>query len=536
MKRVLNVILFMLFILPIKVNALEGKLDINCDNYSVKANDEITCNITGYSNEEITGLSADIVLSSNLELINFNTDSAWQGDASENKIGLYTDINKKDNFNIGTLKVKVKDNVENLVESISLKNVIYSDALFNKVDISNVSKNIRVSSLNNYLSSLTINPGSINFDKNKLSYDVTVESSYIEVSCEKESPLSTLSGDIGKRTLEYGKNVLKIYVTSEGGSAREYILNVTRLDNRNTENRLSSIGINGNSINFNSDKTEYNISVENDVTVAKITANLKDDTSKFVSGYGPRNINLNEGNNKIELRVISENGITRIYSITINRKEDPNNKSNDNYLKELEIKDKVLDFDKNKKNYELTVDYDTKKLDINAVSSSNKSNVEIIGNDDLKVGKNEIIVKVTAKDNSVREYKIIVTRKDKNVILDNNSFLKSITISGYQINFNKNTYNYTLKIKDEDSLDIKVDTESNVAKVKIVGNNNLNNNNIIKIIVTAEDKTTSTYSITVNKGSSINYLLIAVIIESIVIVVIFMYLILKKKSDNNEKV
>lgn len=537
MKRVLKVFLFILCLIPFKVKALGGKINMECDSYKAVANDDITCNITAYADGEITGLSADIVLSSNLEIVSFTTDSAWQGDASGNKIGLYTDINKKDNFNVGVLKVRVKSNTLEGMESITLNNVIYSDSEFSKINISNISKNIRIASSNNYLKSLSINPGSINFDKNTLTYDVTLDSSTIEIVCEKEDSNSTISGNIGNKILSYGKNILKINVISESNEVRTYILNVTRIDNRNTENRLSSIGVNGKNISFSEDKFEYNINLGYDVSTAKITASLKDSSSSFVNGYGPRIVKINEGNNKIELRIISESGITRTYFININREEDPDNKSDDNYLKDLDIKDNDIDFSKDKTNYEITVDYDTDSLDINPMLSSGKSKFEIIGNENLKVGENTIIIRVTANDNSVRDYKIIVTKKDIDQVLSNNSYLKSIIIEGYNINFKKNIYNYTLKIKKEDTLNINTIVEDTTAKVRIVGNNNLNNNNVIKIIVTAEDKSVSTYSITVLKEKSINYLLITVIVETVIIIGIILYLSLrKKKCDVNEEV
>ena len=256
-----------------------------------------------------------------------------------------------------------------------------------------------------------------------------------------------------------------------------------------------------------------------------------------MNGYGPRTVNLVEGNNRVELRISAENGVIRTYVINIKRDEDPDNRSDDNYLKDLNIKDNDIDFSKDKTNYEITVDYNTDSLDINPKLSSGKSNVEIIGNENLKVGENTIIVRVTAKDKSVREYKIIVTKKDKDQVLSNNSYLKSITIEGYNIDFKKNVYSYTLEINDEETLNINAVAEDENAKVRIVGNNNLNNNNVIKIIVTAEDKSVSTYSITISKKKNINYLLITVIIETVIIIGIILYLALrKKKSDLNEEV
>lgn len=538
MKRVFKLIIFVICLIPIKVNALTGNVEISCNPNSAKENDIITCNIIANAVDgEVTGFSADIVLSSGLEVDSFIPDSTWQGDGSANKIGLYTAENKKDGFNIGILKIKVKPNVVDSNETISLNNVIYSDSNFNKVNISSVNKNIRITSLNNYLKALSISVGSINFNPNTLSYSVTVNSDNIVISCEKEDSKATLSGDIGSMNLKYGVNTFKINVTSESGEVRTYVLNVTRVDNRNSENKINSLTISGVSLKFDENKTEYNVSVDNKVSSVKISASLKDNSSSFVNGYGPRTVNLVEGNNRVELRISAENGVIRTYVINIKRDEDPDNRSDDNYLKDLNIKDNDIDFSKDKTNYEITVDYNTDSLDINPKLSSGKSNVEIIGNENLKVGENTIIVRVTAKDKSVREYKIIVTKKDKDQVLSNNSYLKSITIEGYNIDFKKNVYSYTLEINDEETLNINAVAEDENAKVRIVGNNNLNNNNVIKIIVTAEDKSVSTYSITISKKKNINYLLITVIIETVIIIGIILYLALrKKKSDLNEEV
>ena len=538
MKRVFKLIIFVICLIPIKVNALTGNVEISCNPNSAKENDIITCNIIANAVDgEVTGFSADIVLSSGLEVDSFIPDSTWQGDGSANKIGLYTAENKKDGFNIGILKIKVKPNVVDSNETISLNNVIYSDSNFNKVNISSVNKNIRITSLNNYLKALSISVGSINFNPNTLSYSVTVDSDNIVISCEKEDSKATLSGDIGSMNLKYGVNTFKINVTSESGEVRTYVLNVTRVDNRNSENKINSLTISGVSLKFDENKTEYNVIVDNKVSSVKISASLKDNSSSFVNGYGPRTVNLVEGNNRVELRISAENGVIRTYVINIKRDEDPDNRSDDNYLKDLNIKDNDIDFSKDKTNYEITVDYNTDSLDINPKLSSGKSNVEIIGNENLKVGENTIIVRVTAKDKSVREYKIIVTKKDKDQVLSNNSYLKSITIEGYNIDFKKNVYSYTLEINDEETLNINAVAEDENAKVRIVGNNNLNNNNVIKIIVTAEDKSVSTYSITISKKKNINYLLITVIIETVIIIGIILYLALrKKKSDLNEEV
>ena len=138
MKMVFKLIIFIICLIPIKTFALTGNVEISCNPVNAKENDVITCSIIANAIDgEVTGFSADIVLSSGLEVDSFTTDSSWQGDGSANKIGLYTAENKTDKFNIGVLKIRVKQNIADSSETISLNNIIYSDSEFNKVNISN---------------------------------------------------------------------------------------------------------------------------------------------------------------------------------------------------------------------------------------------------------------------------------------------------------------------------------------------------------------------------------------------------------------
>ena len=46
MKKVLKVCLFILCLIPFKVKALSGEINMECNSYKAIANDEVTCNIT----------------------------------------------------------------------------------------------------------------------------------------------------------------------------------------------------------------------------------------------------------------------------------------------------------------------------------------------------------------------------------------------------------------------------------------------------------------------------------------------------------
>lgn len=85
-----------------------------------------------------------------------------------------------------------------------------------------------------------------------------------------------------------------------------------------------------------------------------------------------------------------------------------------------------------------------------------------------------------------------------------NSYLKSLEITNYNFDFNKNTTNYTISIDSGvTSLEIKPVVEHAKASYKIVGNENLQDGSVIKIIVTAENGKTKEYTVSIKKEKKI---------------------------------
>lgn len=72
-----------------------------------------------------------------------------------------------------------------------------------------------------------------------------------------------------------------------------------------------------------------------------------------------------------------------------------------------------IEFDKNILKYDLEVDSNIDKIEINAIVEDEKSKVEGNGIYDLKVGINVISLKVTAEDGSTKKYDIRITKKEK---------------------------------------------------------------------------------------------------------------------------
>ncbi|MDD2391375.1 MAG: cadherin-like beta sandwich domain-containing protein [Bacilli bacterium] len=217
-------------------------------------------------------------------------------------------------------------------------------------------------------------------------------------------------------------------------------------------------------------------------------------------------------------------------------------KSTDNSLKELTTSIAGLEFNPNTLVYNATVDSSVKSVNITALANDSKATVEITGNNDLKLGKNVILVKVTAEDESVKTYTINVTKSGSN-----NNFLLSLKVEGYDINpvFNKDTKRYDVKIDsvEIDKLDIEAIAEDLKSTVKIIGNEGLiEGRNIIKIIVTSETGEENTYNLVVNLGSELenakdtnnNLLIISnLIIIAIAGIVITVILVKKKKNEKD---
>lgn len=84
-------------------------------------------------------------------------------------------------------------------------------------------------SKNASLSTIEVSQGEIKFDKDILSYDVIVEESVseINIAAKTEDKKATVAGG-GKHSLGYGSNLIKIVVTAEDGSEKEYTINVFR--------------------------------------------------------------------------------------------------------------------------------------------------------------------------------------------------------------------------------------------------------------------------------------------------------------------
>ncbi len=85
--------------------------------------------------------------------------------------------------------------------------------------------------------------------------------------------------------------------------------------------------------------------------------------------------------------------------------------SNDNYIKSLSIDGYDINFDKNVYEYDIIVLNDVNNLEFKIELSNKDAFYKVIGNENFKVGNNEVTIVVTALDGSIRNYVVNVEKK-----------------------------------------------------------------------------------------------------------------------------
>lgn len=109
----------------------------------------------------------------------------------------------------------------------------------------------------------------------------------------------------------------------------------------------------------------------------------------------------------------NENTSTQKPTTNTTKPKEEVKKSTDNTLSALTVTEGEINpvFEKDVREYALTIPYETTEVNVTATPSDSKATVAVEGNKDLKEGENIVTVKVTAEDGTVANYIVKVTRK-----------------------------------------------------------------------------------------------------------------------------
>lgn len=530
MKKLLfSFIMIVLLSIPTCVLAASN-LTIECDENNVAGQSLIcTLNATIEEESEINKIEGDINF--NDVTTTFELSSGLRGSINNNKLTINSDA-KIESGSLGKLNIKYPIETTGTKE-ISLSNIkLYSSENFVNT-ISNVNDSVKIKSDVKTLQSLSVedcdgcklNP---EFKSTLSIYSLTTTSDTIRITAIANGN-ATVTGS-GLKKISKEEETLEIVVTSEAGNTKKYKINVKKVMPLSNDNSLKSLTLDNGELSpkFSSEVTSYTATVDKpEITINAITT----DSKAKVTGIGKKI--LEYGKNDFNIVVTAEDGTVKNYLLVINR---PDTRNANAYLKELTINGQQIGFEKDIVEYTYSVNNDVNKLDIIAKAEFETAHVTVTGNEDLKIGKNEIIITVEAEDGSTKEYKIIVNK----VIMEKKEvLLQNLTIEGYNISFNPNTFDYDVIIKNEVKLNIIAIPENENYNVEILGNDNLKNGSIIKIIVTNDENESNIYKIKVsvsnnvevhdnNNNNDINYIPYIMIGLLVILVILNIVEILKK--------
>ena len=155
----------------------------------------------------------------------------------------------------------------------------------------------------------------------KLSGDIT---DFSEDKAKEVSKTIKITGIQKQENNASNNNTSNNSTSNNSGSSNNTSSNNTSNNNKtkSSEARLRDLGLNPKQYDFKGfkpDTYEYNIEVPNEAEKVYIYATTKDSNAKVKSGDG--NIALNEGENKVEIVVVAEDGKTKkTYTLNITRK------------------------------------------------------------------------------------------------------------------------------------------------------------------------------------------------------------------------
>ncbi len=243
----------------------------------------------------------------------------------------------------------------------------------------------------------------------------------ISVTCPTSS--------VGQVSFAVSGNITSSDMSTVNVSERKVVV-VQAPREKDTNNDLASLSIEGFELTpaFDKDTLEYSVSVP--TTTDKVVINASKDSSySTISGTGE--VAVNEGANVFEVKVVSETGIEKSYKITVNVEDE-------NPI-EIKINNEKYTVIKNAKNLEIPEAFETKNTTINGIEVpafySEITKIILVG---IKDENGNIFLAMKKDDNTYEIYH--ETKSDQLDLLikdiqEKDGYIKTkITINGVEYN------------------------------------------------------------------------------------------------------
>lgn len=342
---------------------------------------------------------------------------------------------------------------------------------------------------------------------NSCTIGVPVETTEFSLSAliHSEATISPENGTNYTMSASESIKTITLTVTAEDGTTKNYDVVVER--QKSSNNNLSDLQIDGITVdNFKAETQIYYVSVPGLTTEIQVGATVQDTGKATIETDLSNKFALNFGQNQIDVKVKSEDGNIKTYTLMVTRLNGV-----DATLKDLKINGTtVTNFKPETTEYLLNdVDYNTTSLNILAVPNDDLATVNVSGLVDLKTGYNEIVITVTAHDTSVTKVYTIKVTRDKNSDIG----IQSISLANIVASKNETTGKYEVtvpnnvtKANSENTIVVVNDPKTNYdAKATyLVDEKELSTEGAteVPITITAEDGTIKIYYLVVTREKS----------------------------------
>lgn len=295
MKKIKFIILSLLLIFPVEAYALTGKISIVCNPTTVKPGENVECLIKGNSDELVGSIESTITLKEGLSIVSFSPKNPFEGnDVAGNKIETYNSSGVKDDFDIGTLKLKVADTATDGTFSLGLVNTKFYGKDDKENTVSNASANIVVKSqeVSKGLKSLSVEGYNISpiFNSEQTGYMVTIKGDSFKINAvaanDNEEVLIYNEEDINTplsaNNIKFSPKDGAMAIIIKVGTI-EYNLVVTREIEQEYDNTIKSITVGGKKIDLIAGKYDgYEVTLD-DVKDYNIKIVLNDEDNFYVA-------------------------------------------------------------------------------------------------------------------------------------------------------------------------------------------------------------------------------------------------------------
>lgn len=402
---------------------------------------------------------------------------------------------------------------------------------------------------NSKLSDIKVNGTTVSgFNSNTKAYTVTVprDTTSVDIAATAASSKAKRVEGTGTKDITQESQTFTIRCTAENDSYTDYTVTIKKEAEQHTEptksndSSLKSLSVSGYKLSptFKSGTKEYSMKVANGISGLAVTAVPNDPKATYeITG----NRDWSVGKNTITIKVTAEDGSSTTYKVYVTRESEKKKSSDKNVDFKIRSSHTITpEFSNSKNEYDVTVPYEVKNLDLSVIPYDSNAKVSISGTEGLSTEKvNKVTIKVTAEDGSVRTIILNVTRSEYKA----NTDLLDLKVKDYEMSpvFKPSVTSYKVTVPHKVKK-VKVLVKApKGATYKITGDKNLQvGNNVVLVKVTDEKGFNKYYQIDVTRKRGFNFFGLGLIpflilLFLLLILLLLLLLLLRRRKEKKRR-